>query len=129
MKELLLSVRVDIAEPAKVQGKHMRVAMLPFTGNGYGDYFNGEIIGTGCDTQKIPSVGLPTLSARYMLQGTDKDGQECKVFIENTLHDERGWHPIIVTDSKCLSEWEDLDLIATVDGAPGGVLVRIYKDM
>ena len=34
---------------------------------------------------------------------------------------------MIVTDSKALAEWEEMDLIATVDGIEGGVMVRIYE--
>lgn len=89
--------------------------------------FNGEIIGTGVDTQKYDiNSDKCSLSARYMLQGTDKDGKECGIFIENGLKDQNGWHPMIVTDSECLSTWEDLPLIATVDGTDKGVLVQIF---
>lgn len=129
MKELLLSIDVHCHESIAVKGKETEVVMIPFTGKAYGDYFNGEIIGNGVDTQKIDiKSGECRLSARYMLQGTDKDGESCRIFIENSLHDEKGWHPMIVTDSKCLSEWEQMPLIATVDGTDRGVLVQIYCD-
>ena len=129
MKELPLSVDVKCLDAPSVQGRKMKVVMIPFTGKGYGEYFNGEIIGTGCDTQKITNDGRAVLSARYMLEGTDRAGQKCRIFIENTVHDENGWHPVIVTDSGCLAEWETLDLTATVDPAPEGVLVRIYREV
>ncbi len=64
-----------------------------------------------------------------MLSGVDAQGQNCKIFIENSLNDESGWHPVIVTDSKYLSGWEKKPLIATVDGIEGGVLVRIYSEI
>ena len=128
MKELLLSVRVKCLDAPEVQGHKMKVVMIPFTGTGYGEYFNGEIIGTGCDTQKITPDGA-VLSARYMLEGTDREGEKCRVFIENSLHDEKGWHPVIVTDSAYLADWATTDLTATVDPAPEGVLVRIYREV
>lgn len=53
-------------------------------------------------------------------------GNACRIFIENSRHDKEGWHPMIVTDSKCLCKWERMNMIATVDGTAKGVFVRIY---
>ncbi len=129
MKEKILSVQVLCDEFCpEVRSKKMRVVLVPFTGEAFGPYFNGKIIGPGVDTQKFSGEHEMVLSARYMLEGKDHTGQKCRIFIENTLHDENGWHPIIVTDSQALAEWEDIPLSATVDGAPGGVLVQIYKE-
>lgn len=129
MKELLLTIDVKCLDAPSVQGRKMKVVMIPFTGSGHGEYFNGNIIGTGCDTQKISHDGSAVLSARYMLEGADREGKKCRIFIENTVHDENGWHPMIVTDSECLSEWETLSLTASVDPAPEGVQVRIYREV
>ena len=126
-RELLLTIDVMCQEPYEVQGQELKVVMIPFTGRAYGEYFNGEIIGTGVDTQKFRKGESGQLSARYMLKGKDSAGQDCRIFIENSLKDEEGWHPVIVTDSPLLSEWEQLQLIASVDGKEGGVLVRIYR--
>lgn len=129
MKELLLSIEINCHEAVSVRGLDTEVVMVPFSGRAYGRYFNGEIIGTGIDTQKYDiKSGEGKLSARYMLQGTDRDGAACRIFIENSQHDEQGWHPLIVTDSKCLAEWERLPLTASVDGTESGVLVRIFRD-
>ncbi|MBR5349200.1 MAG: hypothetical protein IK125_08205 [Lachnospiraceae bacterium] len=127
MKELLFSVHVLLQQPCEVQGQDCKVVMLPFTGRAFGEYFNGEVIGTGVDTQKFPNGAWGSFSARYMLQGTDKTGTDCKVFIENNLRDAEGWVPTIVTDSVFLSKWEKVPLAATVEGAEGGVLVKIYE--
>lgn len=35
---------------------------------------------------------------------------------------------MIVTDSEALSYLEDANLIATVDGIEGGVLVQVYEE-
>lgn len=127
MKELLLSIDVQCLESVGVKGKHTGILMIPFTGRAYGEYFNGEIIGTGTDTQKYDvKSGECRLSARYMLQGIDKEGNACRIFIENSLQDEEGWHPMVVTDSTCLCQWEQIPLIATVNGTQNGVLVQIY---
>lgn len=127
MRKLMLSIDVECHESIGVKGQATEIVMIPFSGRAYGEYFNGEIIGTGVDTQKFDvKSGEGILSARYMLQGTDREGNACRIFIENSRHDEEGWHPMIVTDSKCLREWERMNMIATVDGTEKGVLVRIY---
>lgn len=130
MKKLMLSIDIQCHECIGVKGQDTEIVMVPFSGRAYGEYFNGEIIGTGIDTQKFNiKSGEGILSARYMLQGKDKDGAACRIFIENSQHDEKGWHPMIVTDSKCLSEWERLDMTATVDNTESGVLVQIYLNL
>ena len=129
MKELLLTVDVTCAGSIGVRGSETEVVMVPFTGKADGKYFSGETVGTGVDTQKFDlKTGGETLSARYMLQGIDCEGCPCRIFIENSVHDEAGWHPVIVTDSKCLSEWERLPLTASVDITDTGVTVKIYRD-
>ena len=128
---LILTIKVLITEAHTVEGHDKSVVMIHFSGSAYGDFFNGEVIGPGTDTQKYSKDSLGQkeqhLSARYMLSGTDYMGEKCKIFIENTMDNDSGWHPVIVTDSEVLSEWEHLSLSATVDGIDGGVLVRIYK--
>ena len=127
-KKLLLTIDVKCLEAPSVKGQVYTVVMVPFTGTAYGDYFNGEIIGTGVDTQKYNPEGQCSLSARYMLQGKDCSGADCKIFIENSQCDANGWRPFLVTDSKYLAEWERIPLIATVDPAEGGVTVKIYEE-
>ena len=126
MRELL-AIRVSCQESCSVQGQKYRICMIPFTGEAYGDYFCGHIIGIGTDTQKFREGQPDRLSARYMLEGKDYTGADCRIFIENSLYDEEGWHPMIVTDSRALADWEEKDLIAAVDGIEGGVMVRIFE--
>ncbi|SDB05311.1 hypothetical protein SAMN02910317_00199 [Ruminococcaceae bacterium FB2012] len=129
MKELLLTIDVVCSQGLSVKGGETEVVMVPFTGRAFGEHFSGRIIGPGVDTQKFGlKSGEGTLSARYMLQGTDSEGCPCRIFIENSIHDEAGWHPMLVTDSKVLAEWEHLPLTASVDGTESGVVVRIYSD-
>lgn len=72
-KELVLSIEVCCHEAVSVKGQDTEVVMIPFSGRAFGPYFNGEIIGTGVDTQKYDlKSGEGKLSARYMLQGTDR---------------------------------------------------------
>ena len=126
--ELLLEIQVNILDSLRVSGEARDIVMIPFTGTASGPWFTGKIIGPGVDTQKIGKDGKAVLSARYMLEGTDKSGQTCRIFIENQGSFDTGFQPMIVTDSALLSPWERLKLSATVEGAPGGVLVRIFRE-
>ena len=125
--ELLMEIKVTCYEPVAVEGKHQKIVMIPFGGEATGEYFHGKVTGTGVDTQKIDPEGKALLSARYMLEGTDAAGNACRIFVENQGTRDTGFTPAIVTDSPLLSEWEDADLYATVEGIHDGVLVRIRK--
>ncbi len=125
--ELLTAIKVTCYEPVTVAGAKKKIVMIPFGGEASGEYFNGKVVGTGVDTQKIDPDGKLVLSARYMLEGTDAAGNACRIFVENQGNWETGFKPYIVTDSPLLAEWENADLYATVEGIPGGVLVQIRR--
>ena len=127
MEELLMEIRVECGEAVSVRGQETTVVMIPFTGTTEGPYFRGKTVDTGVDTQRIGEDGIARLSARYMLEGQDAAGNACRIFIENQGSWEDGFTPRIVTDSPLLKDWETADLGATVEGIPGGVLVRIFR--
>lgn len=128
MEEPIFEIDVVCKEAVSVKGQNMNIVMIPFTGTTAGPHFTGNVVGEGVDTQKISAGGTVLLSARYMLEGKDAEGMPCRVFIENQGCEETGYHPVIVTDSKYLSQWETVPLISTIEGKPGGVMVRIYED-
>lgn len=124
--EKLMEIRVTLQKALSVQGAEKQVVMIPFSGEATGPYFSGRVIGPGVDTQRIGPDKKARLSARYMLEGTDRDGNACRVFVENEGSWEDGFRPRIVTDSPVLRRFEAAALSATVEGIPGGVLVSIY---
>ncbi|MBR5682096.1 MAG: hypothetical protein IKW96_02270 [Ruminococcus sp.] len=127
MEKLLLTIDVICREPLSVRGSVTEVVMVPFSGTAHSEHFRGEVMGNAVDTQKYSlSSGKCRLSARYMLQGTDRNGQSCRIFIENEQQGDNCWKPTIVTDSEYLRSWEKLPLTATVDITESGVTVRIY---
>ena len=125
--ELLMKIRVRCEEPVSVTGANRKIVMIPFTGEAAGDLFNGQVIGTGVDTQKIDKDDRTFLSARYMLEGTDAMGNACRIFVENQGSFDTGLTPSIVTDSPLLAGWETAELYATAEGIPEGVLISIYR--
>lgn len=121
----LFDVYVDIIDTVCVKGKLHDVCMLSFTGTVKGKYFNGKVIGTGVDTQYLSKDEHMLLSARYMLDGTDIDGNECRCFIENNGSFDTGFIPKIVTDSPALSKFEGAELKAEIVTKENGVIVSI----
>ena len=122
----LFDVYVDITDTVSVKGKLHDICMLSFTGEARGRYFNGKVIGTGVDTQNISKDGRMILSARYMLEGKDIDGKDCRCFIENNGSFDDGFIPEIVTDSPALSKYEGVTLKAEIETKENGVIVSIF---
>lgn len=62
------------------------VKMIPFKGTVTGPIFNGIVEPCGVDTQITNQNEVRHMSARYMLTGTDRDGRDCHIYVENN-----GW--------------------------------------
>ena len=111
------------------------VVMISFTGHVTGEYFQGEVLEGGVDTQVISKSGdRHNLSARYMLQGKDYTGEVCQIYIENNGDAHKKWkdalfrtYPKIITNSKALSFLNE-DLFVG-EGLPTdlGVDIKIYR--
>ncbi|GFN30866.1 DUF3237 family protein [Paenibacillus xylaniclasticus] len=111
------------------------VVMISFSGNVTGKYFQGKVLDGGIDTQIIGKSGeRHTLSARYMLEGTDHEGQACRIYIENNGDANIKWkdamfrtYPKLITNSKALS-FLNHDLFLG-EGIPteSGVDIKIYR--
>ncbi len=125
--ELIMTVDVKVDDAYGVEGVTRNVYMIDFHGTASGPYFNGEVIGSGVDTQKQSKDGFTRLSARYMLEGVDFENQKCHIFIENNTNDQGSLTPTVVTDSKALAAWETTELLSQVEPQDGGVIVKIYK--
>lgn len=88
------------------------VKMIPFKGSVKCELFSGVVEPCGVDTQITNQVEVRHMSARYMLTGTDQDGQNCHIYVENN-----GWFtdgaqpkpfrtvPTFITDSKRLAPY------------------------
>ncbi len=110
--KLIFEVHVEIDGKAVsfLKGPAGEVVMIPFTGTVTGELLNGKVLPGGVDTQRVNQNGVRHMSARYMLDCVDKDGEPCKVFIENN-----GWFetqsapfktiPTFITDSKKLAPY------------------------
>ena len=124
----LFDVYVDIEKEISVKGNTCDICMLTFSGKVIGEYFNGDIVEAGVDTQTIMKDGKCFLSARYMLEGVDVTGQKCRIFIENNGNWEKGFTPRFVTDSEALGIYETMTLEARLGERENGVIVSVWAD-
>ena len=127
MSKLVLQIEVDIDQSYNVRGSNGSATMILFHGKANCENFKGEILPGGVDTQKEIGGNARTLSARYCLEGTDKTGTMCHIFIENNGNMGKTT-PTILTDSAALKFLETAKLSGTIGMRAGGVLISIYQD-
>lgn len=127
----VLSLHVCCERSEIVNGKSGRAEMIFFTGEADCPAFRGRILPGGIDTQ-LSHSGLLTLSARYILEGTDASGRRCRIFIENNgtagQVDASGalrTVPRILTDSPALQYLETAALSGTIAPEAGGIRISI----
>ncbi len=124
--ELLMEIEVSLCGTDCLEGKGSKVVMIPFKARTDGKYFTGETVTNGVDTQILGPDDSFSLSARYMLKGTDFTGKACGIFIENNGSSLDNCVPHIWTDSEALAFLEKARLRAAVEPGDGRVTVRIY---
>ena len=124
--EPVMEINVTTYEAQSVVSAGRTVVMIPFSASAQGELFTGSTAENGCDTQNIFPDGRMSLSARYMLSGKDRDGNDCRVFIENNGDSLDNCTPVIFTDSPVLAFLQDAKLHAAVECVQNGVIVRIY---
>ena len=129
--ERVFSINVVIDDVYEVKGTDGSAAMITFHGDSDCDYFKGKILPGGVDTQKQPTDGERSLSARYILEGKDVNGEDCRIFIENNGTFQKDGSimtkPLIYTDSKALKWMETADLKGTITGTEEGVRIDFFR--
>jgi hypothetical protein len=103
-------VEIDNQAVSVLKGPAGEVVMIPFTGTVRGELLSGRVLPGGVDTQTVNQNGVRHMSARYMIDGVDKDGEPCRVYIENNGCFEAQSMPFktiptFITDSKKLAPY------------------------
>lgn len=131
MQEEILRIYVKIEDSIQVNGAATNINMIRFTGYAKSKYFEGNILPGGVDLQSCKQGERVHLSARYVMEGKDAEGNECRVFVENNGYvDEDGeirTKPVVITDSKVLSWIEMAKLEGSVSSENDMVVIRINK--
>lgn len=125
MSELIMTINVTTYEAMTLTGQNSKIVMIPFSADATGKYFSGKTVANGIDTQITTKDGF-SLSARYMLEGTDCSGKRCRLFIENNGTSLENCKPKIYTDSEVLAFLENAELAAKVECIENGVIVSIF---
>lgn len=130
--ELLFTIEVDLQENHMVASPRGTVNMVLFGGRCDCDFFHGEILPGGVDTQVYEPGRPATLSARYILRGTDDEGNRTSLFIENNgVTGADGvcvTTPRILTDNPRLTWLTETSLTGRIQGREGGVTILFYKE-
>ncbi len=127
--EPVLQIDVDLDQFIEVNGTAGKALMILFHGKCECENFSGRILPGAVDTQKEEVGKERILSARYILEGKDKTGADCRIFIENNGNAaEDTTTPIIYTDSKALKWLETARLRGTIAGKEGGVIISVYAE-
>ena len=132
----LFDINVHITGFNQVKSAKATVNCITFDGFCEAPFFKGKIIEGGVDTQKFEEGKTGTLSARYILKGTDKNGKETSLFIENNgIFEKDGTittTPWIISDNEELQPLFEGKLsgkVVSVDCPEHNkVLIEIYKE-
>ena len=129
----ILNVDALLDETYEFTGEAGTARMVTFHGSAGGEFFTGTILPGAVDTQKILKGGERSLSARYILEGTDYLGQKCRIFIENNAvlsEDGRIGYttPTILTDSKALRTFMFYEVTGIVTPTEKGVHISFYME-
>lgn len=131
MAQEVLTILVDITGTTQVEGGRGVSNLVAFTGRVECPNFHGVILPGGVDTQTMVNGHL-TLSARYVLEGTDGTGHAGRIFIENNGETDDPVAPMttrprIFTDCPSLQWLENADLCGTLEPrGTDGVCIHIF---
>ena len=135
--KLIFEVHVEIDNEAVsvLKSPAGEVVMIPFAGAVSGELLNGRVLPGGVDTQTVNQNGIRHMSARYMLDCVDKDGDPCRVYIENN-----GWFetqsmpfktkPTFLTDSQKLAHYLHCNNFRGEGHfEEGGLIIKVFEIM
>lgn len=130
--EEVLRIDVVLDRMETVRGTEGEVTMILFCGNFSCDLGKGEVLPGGVDTQICRKGEDKKLSARYILQGVDKQGETFRLFVENNGVCRKKapliTSPVIYTDRSELKWMEQEKLVGTVEGnGENKVVIKIYR--
>lgn len=117
----ILTINVILDGREEVKGESGYACMFRFHGSCDCPLFRGEILPGGVDTQQETAGQPRTLSARYIMEGTDARGRSARLFIENNgvvaPDGTITTTPKIFTDSEELRWLESAELAGSVESS------------
>lgn len=84
MAEPIMTIHVAIGSDCpEMNMPDGKVKILPFTGTVEGRMFHGRVLPGATDVQVTNAAGSRHMFAQYMMEGTDMEGNACRIFVEN----------------------------------------------
>ena len=131
---MVVNVSINKEDRTEMITKDGKVVFIPFSGEVNSELFCGKIRPGGVDVQVTNAAGIRHMCVRYICEGKDYTGAECKIFVENNAFFEpeskpRPFHacPKFMTDSAALAEYlERPHFRAEGWGRPDGVDIHIF---
>ena len=77
-------VQMNSAEMSVLETKKGVAAIVPFSATVESELFTGKTLPGAVDVQTIDETGARHMCAKYMFEGVDRAGTECRLFVENT---------------------------------------------
>ena len=96
---MIIHVLIKHEDCSILNARNGSVGIVPFTGTVESDLFTGIIRPGGTDVQVTDTSGVKHLCARYLLEGKDATGKDCRIYVENNGYFEKGHNPIPFTAS------------------------------
>ena len=134
-KQPVLAIHIDInSKGLRMITENGEVSMIPFAGTVDCEAFKGIVEPWGVDTQIVNAAGIRHMSARYVLTGKDREGNDCHIYIENN-----GWMenrpsrsfrtvPTFLTDSPVLAPYLHCNqFYGTGNVEEDGLWIRFYE--
>lgn len=127
-----MTIHVILDQTQSVQGAGGQAVMILFHGTFTCSLGSGKVLPGGVDTQ-IGRLGQErTLSARYILEGQDRENRTFHIFVENNgVCGKNGGiktTPVIITDAEELQWMEREKLTGTVESdGEDDVTIKIYR--
>ncbi len=129
MDEKLFTLHINCFAMHEVKCNGVIYRQILFDGEAKGALFNGKILPGGVDTQIIKEDGTGTLSARYMLEGVDLSGNECRVYIDNSgVLGSDSTKPLVYSDSKEFDVLKEKELKGKMVTDEEGFKIIIYME-
>lgn len=132
---MIFKVYADSKECSEMMCPYGGVSFIPFTATVESELFCGKTLLGACDVQVENPAGSRNMCAKYMFKGTDSEGNECHIFVENNgylaevMRNDPFFcaYPRFMTDSPILGPYLSQQRFRSeVQGRDWGVEIRIY---
>ena len=132
---MIFKVYADAADCSDMTCPYGAVSFIPFTATVESELFTGKTLPGACDVQVENPAMSRNMCAKYMFEGVDREGNACKLFVENNgylapvmRNDEFfNAYPYFLTDSPVLGPYLcQRRFRSEVQGREWGVEIRVY---